>query len=305
MYRHDGPRFILFIALIMLAGCASTPYKYSAKEMLPNPVPLRPGEQQIERGRPHKFVDTTGSILGTPSKILLLNSQISNHSISEDTEKALSTYLGKNGLSDVKVRINQYAPGGEFKRLIRNKRVNPGWRYTAGVLSWLWYAAFPERIFAGIIGGDNYNPWTNTINIYSNAKPVALHEGGHAKFFAEREYPGFHGFLYMLPFANLIYEAKASNDALSYMKTEPQADDLKDGYKTLYPAYATYIGGNLADYVIASPLVYLGGGCSGSHNRPEQGRNGGRQRPIGCHCPPSRSCYKRRAISKGLQDGSS
>ena len=56
----------------------------------------------------------------------------------------------------------------------------------------MFYTAFPERIFAAfpfIGGGDHYNPYTNTINIYSDHRAIVLHEGGHAKDFARRRCP--------------------------------------------------------------------------------------------------------------------
>ena len=152
----------------------------------------------------------------------------------------------------MKVRINQYAPGGEFGRLVRNKRVGFGWRYTLGVLSWTIYTVLPQRIF----GGDNYNPWSDTINIYSDHPAIAIHEGGHAKDFASRDYPGSYGFLYMLPFVSLHHEAVASTDALSYFRAQCSTNEWRDAYKVLYPAYGTYIGGNMGQYVLPYSWVY-------------------------------------------------
>lgn len=39
-----------------------------------------------------------------------------------------------------------------------------GWRYSIGMLSWLQYTLLPGRLF----GGDHYNPYSNTISLYSD-----------------------------------------------------------------------------------------------------------------------------------------
>lgn len=246
---------LLLGALILssAAGCATVPYRYGDRPESQNILQLQPEEPQIELGRPNAFIDAVGWVFGIPSKILLLDSRMDNHVISDETVAALREYLHRNSVTNVKVRINQYAPGGEWSRLFRNKSVGAGWRYTFGVLATLIYTILPGRI----IGGDNYNPYTNTINIYSDHKAVAIHEGGHAKDFAPRHYKGTYAFFYMIPFAALYAEARASNDAISYLHAQPSALDETHGYRILYPAYATYIGGETTQYVIPYPVVYV------------------------------------------------
>ena len=135
------------------------------------------------------------------------------------------------------MRLNEYAPFGEWHRLVNNEGVGAGWRYSLGFLSWLFYTLLPGRIF----GGDAYNPYTNTIYLYSDVPAVALHEGGHAKDIAVRNWKGSRAALYIVPFAPLFMEAVATNDALGYsLDTDPKL--LESGYKMLYPAYGTYVG---------------------------------------------------------------
>ena len=243
----------VLLLLAFATGCATVPYKHGRNIESTNVLKLRPGEVQIERGRPNAFIDCVGWVFGIPSKIILLDSRMDNHVISSEVERALAEYLARNDLRNVKVRINQYAPGGEWSRLFRNKSVGWGWRYTIGIIANLFYTILPGRIF----GGDNYNPYTNTINIYSDHKAVAIHEGGHAKDFAPRHYKGTYAFFYMIPFAALYAEARASNDAISYLHAQPSALDETHGYRILYPAYATYIGGETTQYVIPYPVVYV------------------------------------------------
>jgi len=249
-----------FCLLALASGCATLPYDYAAR-VRPHESPmLRPGEPQIERGEPYWLLDDIGWVVGIPSKIILWNIKVDNHNISTNTELALARYLGTNDLGDVKVRLNQYAPGGEWSRLFRNKSVGWGWRYTIGIISTLFYTIIPGRI----LGGDNYNPWTDTINIYSDHKAIALHEGGHAKDFAERKWKGTYGFFTAWPIVNLYPEALASSDAISYLRTEGTAEEEKAAYKVLYPAYGTYLGGGFGEIAvpIAAPL-YVGGVIAG------------------------------------------
>ena len=244
---------LVLLLLVFATGCATVPYKYGHNIESKNVLKLRPGEAQIERGRPNAFIDGVGWVFGIPSKILLLDSRMDNHSISPEVEQALAEYLATNAMRNVKVRINEYAPGGEWSRLFRNKSVGWGWRYTIGIIANLFYTILPGRIF----GGDNYNPYTDTISIYSNHRAVAIHEGGHAKDFAPRNWKGTYAFFYMLPLVALFPEAKATGDAIGYLRTQP-AEDEKQGYKVLYPAYCTYIGGEFGQFTPFPFVVYLG-----------------------------------------------
>lgn len=246
----------LFAYLLWLgaSGCATVPYRYGAHLESHDTLRLRPNEPQIERGRPNAVIDAVGWIVGIPSKIILLDRRVDNHQISDATVEALRAYLHANSITNVKVRVNQYAPGGEWSRLFRNRAVGAGWRYTFGTLSMLFYTLLPGRIF----GGDNYNPYTNTINLYSDHKAIAIHEGGHAKDFAPRKYKGTYAFFYMLPLAALYAEARASNDAISYFHAQPSARDETEAYRILYPAYATYLGGEGVQLIGGYPLIYVG-----------------------------------------------
>ncbi len=264
--------FLLTLVSVFTGGCASVPYRMATPRYPDKAVQLKDDEPQIERGRPVALVDAIGFVVGLPSKIILLNMDIDNHRISSRTETFISDYLAFNNLTNVKVRLNQYAPGGEWKRLVRNKRVAWPWRYTIGVISCAFYTLLPGRI----LGGDNYNPWTDTISIYSDHIAVAVHEGGHAKDFAKRTYPGWYGFAYMLPLVALHHEAKASNDAISYMRLNGTAQEERDAYMVLYPAYATYIGGSLAQYFFENSLVAIAAvipghiiGRTKAHNLPD------------------------------------
>jgi hypothetical protein len=197
-------------------------------------------------------VDGLGHYLfSLPSKLALLSWQVENHDVSPDTERALVEYLDVNQLCRVKVRVNQYAPGGEYRRLFRNRDVGGGWRYSLGLLSVTLYTIFPERVF----GGDNYNPFTNTIHIYSDESAIALHEGGHAKDFAETTYKGSYAALRLLPLVPLYQEGAATSDAVSYLRAEDPPQE-PEAYPLLWSAWGTYLAGEVTQWFVEGPIVY-------------------------------------------------
>jgi len=231
-------------AILLLAGCASVPYNYSRSAERPASLELREGEQQIETGRRCVPVDVIGNIYSIGVKVLLLDWRMGNHNVSSNTVKVLDQYLADNELSRVKVRVNQYAPGGEWSRLFRNKSVGAGWRYTIGLFSVITYTVLPGRVF----GGDNYNPYTDTVNLYSDLPAVALHEAGHAKDSAKRTYRGSYSAMRMLPLVSLYQESVATGDAIGYAREKGLTSTEKTGYEVLYPAFCTYIAGEAGTF---------------------------------------------------------
>ena len=247
-------KFLLLGAVCATTGCASLPYRYGRAADYRNLTPLQPGEPQIVRGKPNKFLDASGWIWPDSllSKLLLWNVNVDRHYISQETEDALRAYLRANELTDVKIRLNSYDVGGELKRTVRNRGVGPGWRFTLGMYTWLAYTIMPGRFF----GGDNYNPYSNTVSLYSDIPAVALHEAGHAKDFARRTYKGTYAFAYEIPFFDLYPEALATRDALGYLRATGTREEQQRGYNILYPAYGTYLGGNVGQWV-EYPWDYL------------------------------------------------
>jgi hypothetical protein len=73
-------------------------------------------------------------VLGIPSKVIRWDHRADNHAVSAATEESIRRYLDANDLDHVKVRINQYAPLDDWRRLRANKTVGWGYRYTLGAL---------------------------------------------------------------------------------------------------------------------------------------------------------------------------
>jgi hypothetical protein len=259
-------RSLLPAILILLGGCAqySLVDTYAAGSAgdyyLSERLQAVTGDQ-FERGGRRPVIDGIGWVLGIPDKIVLWDRRVENHAISPETEQAIAEYLAANELASVKVRLNQYAPGDEWRRLVANDAVGPGWRYTLGTISWLEDAVLPGRLF----GGDHYNPYTNTLNIYSDVPAIGLHEAGHAKDWARRKYKGTYAALYMLPGAPLWHEARATGDALAYVRASGTADEQEEAYRLLYPAYGTYVGNAVGDFLPGAGIVPYAGAVVAGH----------------------------------------
>lgn len=245
--RTSVSGFVLISALI-LPGCATTPYSMgSAESYYTSPELASRTQIQIERGKPNAVVDSIGWVWGIPAKITLFDRRVENHRIDADTEAEIAAYLQENELSTVKVRLNQYRPLDDWKRLTANTSVAPGWRYTFGAVTVLGETIFPGRVF----GSDHFNPYTNTIHLYSNVPALALHEAGHSKDYARRKWKGTYAALYNLPGVPLYQEAIATNDALGYVMATKNLQARQEAYEILYPAYGTYVGS-----AISGPVPY-------------------------------------------------
>ena len=245
------------LALVFVCGCHVLEPKPMA--VVRNNIPpnlIADGEPQIERGAPRPIIDGFGWVWGIPSKLMLWNRQVENHRISPETEALLAEYLATNGLNDIKVRLNQYHPLDDWKRLSANKSVGAGWRYTFGVFVVLGETIFPGRVF----GSDHYNPYTNTIHLYSNVPALAIHEAGHSKDYALRKWKGTYAAAYFLPFTSLYQEAIATNDALGYVMTTGDLQAQQHAYEILYPAYGTYVGNAISGPVPGGYLIGVIGG---------------------------------------------
>jgi hypothetical protein len=244
--RLTGAAAILLLVVGLLSGCAVVPYEFGVDLETPRTLELAEDEPQIERGHPHAWLDGFGHyVFSLPVKLLLLSWRVDNHAISEETEAAIAQYLAENGLENVKVRINQYAPSGEWDRLFANRDIHGFWRYTVGALTVAVYTVFPQRLF----GGDNYNPFTNSIHLYSDLRAIALHEAGHAKDFTARGWKGAYSTARVLPLVPLYQEAVATGDAIGYERVKSNSEGEKRAYRVLYPAYGTYVGGEAVQWI--------------------------------------------------------
>ncbi len=214
----------------------------------------------IERGQPRKVVDGIGWFFGIPSKVLLWNRRADNHHVSPHTQNALVEYMAANGLVSTKVRINQYRPFDDWRRLRKNKRVGAGWRYTVGTLHTLGDTIFPGRIF----GGDHYNPYTDTVHVYSDIPSLALEQSAYAKDVHHRPHPGTYAAVHGLPLVRLGRERRNKNDVLSYVDRYGTIQERIEARHTLQPQFGSEVGGDIGQLLPqVQPLVKLTGAIVG------------------------------------------
>jgi len=224
----------VLLAVVLVAGCATTPPPYTGQG--PNP--------QLERGAVIPPIDFLGNLLALPYKALLLNWRFDNHVISVETEHMVFNYIEARDLAflhDTKFRLNQYAPFADLGRLFKNRHIAWPYRVLLGLpATLLTDVLLPGRIFPW---GDYYNPFTNTVHLYSDEPAIALHEAGHAYDFSSRRFKGTYGALRLIPFLNLAQEWIATDEAIQYLQEIKDTQTELRAYKVLYPAYGSYIGG--------------------------------------------------------------
>lgn len=212
---------------------------------------------QIERGRPVPPIDILGNLLALPWKLLLLDWRFCRHTITERTEAVFVQYLrdSTRDLTHTKIRLNQYAPHKDLKRLITNRQVAWPYRIFPGLLTTLLTdVVLPGRLFPW---GDYYNPWTDTIHLFSDRPAIGLHELGHAYDFSQQPYKGTYGLARLIPLVVLHQEWLATDEAISYLvETGDRRNELQ-AYKILYPAFGSYAGGYLIP-LGGSPGILVG-----------------------------------------------
>lgn len=248
--RIQGVPLVLSVtAAITLIGCATVPS---------GGVGQHP---QIRRGRPAPFLDGLGYVIGMPSKLILGSEKIDNHDISGRTESVLAAYLAtaptRAALQETAFRLNEYAPADDLRRLIRNRHVAWPYRLLLGLpVTLVFDVLLPGRIF----GGDNFNPFTNTVHLYSDHPAVALHEAGHAQDFAQRRFKGSYALLRFIPGVDLFQEFIATEHAVEHLVETQNIPAELEAYTVLYPAFGTYVG---SYYTRIVPLSQWAGACAG------------------------------------------
>ncbi len=218
-------------------------------------------ELTVSRGTPLALVDTTGNFLSLSNKLLFLSADLDSHYIDDGVERAMRAFAAHHGIEGGHIRINEYAPLDELGRVLTNGRINLLLRLSFGLMGWLGYVLMVNRIF----GGDHYNPFADTVHIFSNHRGIALHEMGHLLDFRRRPYPGLYSLLRLIPGVALYQEFLASRYAVRYLDHIGDHDEELRAYRILFPAYSTYVLGFLAYLLpnqvirtIAMPFVILG-----------------------------------------------
>ncbi len=213
----------------------------------------------IARGKPRPVIDGLGKVFGIPNQIALGNPRVDNHSISYETEQQVAQYLRDQQLDFVLVRANQYDPVGEWKRMVANKNIRPVWKLTAGNYNLLKYTLLPGRI----TGGDWYNPYSETLNLYSDVAPLAVSTAAYAQDVQSRINPGAYAALKEIPGVGLKHDTTATMLAIDWY-AQQHPDQLESAENILYPNYGASWGGQIGAFLpYGEVLGRLAGGLAG------------------------------------------
>ena len=196
------------------------------------------GSVRVVRGRSIPLLDRTASLIGTVNKVALWDHRADNHSISPTTERMVASYLQSNGLNDTLVRSNQYDPVGEWQRLARNKKIAAPLRFTVGAYDVLKYTLVPGRL----VGGDWYNPFTNSVHLYSDIPAIGLSKAAYAKDVYSRKRPGAYASSQDLPLFGIYHETLANREVISFMRARGGPGAAQEAERLLYPDLAGSLG---------------------------------------------------------------
>lgn len=225
------------------------------------PDPKSPASQiGVEHGEPSKLIDGVGWVLGIPSKLLLLDKRADNHNVSPETVEQTYDFLAERELDGVMVRVNQYDPVGEWKRLLDNDRVGLPWRATFGAVYTLGYTLIPGRL----VGGDWYNPFTDTVNVYSDVPALAMEQAALADDTRKKSHPGFYSAVRVLPLVGIVHEARAKQAVYQHVDENGTTAERAEARRVLSPQMGRELGGQAAIFVPqGDALLSLGGAAVG------------------------------------------
>ena len=242
------------ICCALLSGCATL--RSNSRSFANTPIACDGGcddacdscnsfQTRVVRGRPYPLLDRTGSLLGFPNKLALWDKRADNHDIGSDTESAVVSYLDQNGLDSVLVRVNQYDPVDEWRRMTSNDKIAAPWRYTFGTYDWLKYTLFPGRLS----GGDWYNPFSDSLHLYSDIPSIAIAKAAYAKDVHARQLPGTYAAIQDAPIFGLWHETLANQEAIEYLKVHGTAEQKLEAERILYPDYGGAWGAQVFSFL--------------------------------------------------------
>lgn len=121
-----------------------------------------------------------------------------------------------------------------------------------------------KSVSAKVFRADNYDPITNTVNVFHPNLAVGMHELGHAQFLEQQKKTEGWVFFYGWPVIRSFTEWKASANAMKQFKSDAER---RQALKVLEPAWGTYIAPDVFSLAGARGLEKLGsiGGLIAGH----------------------------------------
>jgi hypothetical protein len=124
------------------------------------------------------------------------------------------------------------------------------------------YSLLPGRVF----GGDEYNPYTNSLYINSDVPAIALYEAALAKDVHGHKMPGTYAVLSGLPGVAIVRRSHEVGDVLGYARARNDWQTEREAYHVLYPqvgAETASLAGPVVPVWWAMPLLGVGGAAAG------------------------------------------
>jgi hypothetical protein len=113
----------------------------------------------------------------------------------------------------------------------------------------------PGRIF----GGDQYNPYTNSVYVYSDVPALAVEATAYAKDVTGRSWPGTYAAVNELPFVSIWHETVNVRDAVAFVEENSTDQERLDGLRVLHANY----GSTVAVATGAGPIAQVGAAVAG------------------------------------------
>lgn len=252
-------RFLPLIALLAVAECFAADDS-SVIDADPPTIEFGRGVD-IRHGQSRPMIDGIGWVIGVPSKLILLDPRADNHDVSAATVSEATDFLTAKEVDGVMVRVNQYDPVGEWRRLAENDRIGLPWRATFGALYTLGYSVVPGRL----IGGDWYNPFTDTIHVYSDVPAIAMDQAAQAYDSHQKSHPGLYSAVRWLPLVGLVHEARSKEVVFEHLEETGTIEEQAEARRILQPQLGREVGGQAALFLPHADAVLSLGGAAVGH----------------------------------------
>ncbi len=250
---------LLTVAMLTAAG-AATALEPITTAAGPASIGTPTFEIDVEHGQRRPIIDGVGWVIGVPNKLLLLDPRADNHDISPRTVEETTDFLAANRVDGVMVRVNQYDPIGEWKRLAKNDRIALPWRATVGALYTLGYSIVPGRL----VGGDWYNPFTDSVHVYSDVPALAMEQAAQAYDNHQKTHPGFYSTMRLFPLVGIVHEARSKQVVYEHLEETGTTEEQAEARRILAPQMGREVGGQAALFVPqADALLSIGGAAVG------------------------------------------
>ena len=116
-----------------------------------------------------------------------------------------------------------------------------------------------------LFGHDRYNPYTNTLSVYSDAPTLALAEAAYAKDVHQRNLPGTYATAQIFPLVAMWHETLATGEVLDYVSIRGSNDEQEQVRRQLYARYGMELGGAVGGALPDGSFLFPVVGAAGGH----------------------------------------